>query len=279
MVTTGYFRRTSHVRQDVHYWLLPRIEVLPCDWPEDESHLSGIVNKYGYHNRTDCHMASQCKRFHGFKTTVASRSKECFMSLYEEIDVFNRVKLEYKAFELWLLKAKDDHFTTRKRQQFVSTTPSPIGSEENHSQYIGQLEEALDRLRQNNRNLRQLSNPKSLKKEVSHHNKKGGKQQNKKEKTFIASKIISFANLNGFSDILSTQKLRALSYCISENIETIKKSYGSQITKEDFLALKRKHVSLDEKRQQLEQNYLYLKENLLQKMEKLEVSSQFAVRI
>ena len=209
---------------------------------------------------------------------MASRSKECFMSLYEEIDVFNRIKLEYKAFELWLLKAKDDHFTTRKRQQFVNM-PSPIVSEENHSQYIGQLQEALDRLRQNNRNLRQLSNPKSLKKEVSHHNKKGEKQQNKKEKTFIASKIISFANLNGFSDILSTQKLRALSYCISENIETIKKSYGSQITKEDFLALKRKHVSLDEKRQKLEQNYLYLKENLLQKMEKLEVSSQFAVRI
>lgn len=210
---------------------------------------------------------------------MASRSKECFMSLYEEIDVFNRIKLEYKAFELWLLKAKDDHFTTRKRQHSSTRAPSPIGSEENHSQYIGQLEEALDRLRQNNRNLRQLSNPKSLKKKVSHHNKKGEKQQNKKEKTFIASKIISFANLNGFSNILSTQKLRALSYCISENIETIKKSYGSQITKEDFLALKRKHVSLDEKRQKLEQNYLYLKENFLQKMEKLEVGFQFAVRI
>ena len=210
-------------------------------------------------------------------------SKENFTSLFEEIGVFNRIKLEYKAFELWLLKAKDDH--SRKRQEEFVNTPSPIfSSEEDHSQYIGQLEEAFDRLRQNNRNLnnklRQVSNSNSLKKEVSQHNKKGEKQEhNKYERTFITNKIISFANLGSFSDILNSQNLKELSSCISESIETIKKSYGSQITKEDFLALKRKHVSLDEKRQELEQKYMYLKENLHQKIEKVEVSSQLAMRM
>lgn len=264
---------------------IKKTEVVPCDWPEDKNHLIGFVNKYGYHNRLDRHMDphGQYKRFHRLKTTMTlTPSKEIFMSLYEEIDVFNRIKLEYKAFELWLLKAKDNDF--RKRQEFINMPPSPIlSSEENCSQYIGQLEEALDRLRQNNRNLnnklRQVSNSGSLKKEVSQLNKKGEKQENNKyEKTFITNKIISFANLSSFSDILNSQKLRELSSCISESIETIKKTYGSQITKEDFLVLKRKHVSLDEKRQKLEQKNMYLKENLHQKIEKLEVSSQFAVR-